>query len=403
MNVEGRGAVRGTIGSVNRRWSVLPVAARDGVFAAVLAAVSFLPSLENAGLGLAVPGASRGFDALTAVLILGQSLPLALRRRAPAWCLGIVAASYFVQQGAGGRSMYFAGMGLVIALYSAAAHQKRGRAVTAAALTVAFLGLVIELNARGTSIQIPDAVTFYGLYGAFWALGVWVRRQAIKESASYQREAELAVVTERARIARELHDVVTHHVTAMVVQADAASFLPGAPARVSASLETIAETGRQALVELRHQLGVLQPGASGDADRVPAIDRLADIVERARASGQPVRLVERGNPQELTGPVGLAICRVVQEALTNAIKHAPARDTIVTVARTAAEIEVDIMTTAADPSSATRSPSLLGSSGSGRGLLGLAERVGLLGGEFEAGPVGSGGFRVNARIPVGAS
>jgi signal transduction histidine kinase len=204
---------------------------------------------------------------------------------------------------------------------------------------------------------------------------------------------------ERARIAHELHDIVTHHVTAMVVQAHAAQYLvSGEPDRVSAGLTAISETGRRALADLRDLLAVLRvPEPAAGSERSPTLSQLAELVERTRAAGQPVELIEEGTPRRGSDGVELAAYRVAQESLTNALKHAPGRRTVVRVGHLADEIRVEV-TTAAGPDGAGRRPA----GRSGHGLLGLAERVGLYGGELRAGPAPDGTFQVHATIPRSA-
>jgi signal transduction histidine kinase len=204
----------------------------------------------------------------------------------------------------------------------------------------------------------------------------------------------VATAVERARIARELHDVVTHHVTAMVVQADAAQFLVGsAPERAGDGLVAISDTGRRALTELRHLLGVLEAtGDSAVVDRAPTLGRLGDLVEQARMSGQPVELTERGDQRQRAVDVELAAYRVVQEALTNAVKHAKGRPTAVTVNHHDDHLDIEV-TTHGSAGAAPVVPS------GGRGLEGLRERVRMLDGELVAAAGPDGGFSVRARIP----
>lgn len=390
------------------RWRAWPVLVRDGLLAALLAGLTFVPAMAGSGIGLVVPPA-REVDAAVVVLALGQCLPLVLRRRAPALCLLPVAVCFALFQLHGSNAVA-SGMGLVVALYSAGAYQRRGRVALAVAATALYLVMVVGLHASGPAESLEQEVTFYLLLAACWLVGQWVRAQRREEVAHRHLERAAAAAAERARIARELHDVVTHHVTAMVIQADAATYLTDRPERLGTALGDIADTGRQALVELRHQLGVLQPAAAGadaggrGAVRAPVLEPLEDLVARAEASGQPVRLVRHGRSQDLPEVVALAVHRVVQESLTNALKHAPSCRTTVTVERTGTAVDVEVVT-AGRP---TGSPAALrvggapqlGAAGSGRGLTGLADRVEVLGGRFDAGPRPAGGFAVRARIPV---
>jgi len=385
------------------RWHALPVLTQDAALAALLAALTFVPALAGSGTGL-VRLPAEPVDLTVVVLALGQCLPLVARRRAPALCLALVGVSFALFQLRGSGAVY-SGMGLIVALYSAGAYQQRARALLAGAASAGFVVMVVAVHTTGSVESVADDVTFYLASVACWVVGRWVQARRAQEAAHRDAERAAAAADERARIARELHDVVTHHVTAMVVQADAAAYLTDRPERVTAVLGDIAGTGRQALVELRHQLGVLRVPADGSAGRMPALEPLADVVERVRASGQPVHLVQRAELVDLPGPTALAVHRVVQESLTNALKHAPARCTTVTVVRTGtgagAVVDVEV-TTAGSPAGRPAAPSALVDAGSGRGLAGLAERVGVLGGRLEAGPRPGGGFGVRARIPVGA-
>ncbi|MGO2113079.1 MAG: sensor histidine kinase, partial [Pseudoclavibacter sp.] len=197
-----------------------------------------------------------------------------------------------------------------------------------------------------------------------------------------------AIAAERARIAHELHDVVTHHVTAMVVQAEAGQFRDEIDPQTRDLLASIAEGGRTTLVDLRSLLGALE----GDAEisRSPAQQNVDDIVARARTAGQQVEFVERGERQTLTGARGLVLIRVVQESLTNAMKHA--RDGAASVAITYGEREILIEVVSSGRRSAASTPG-------GRGIIGMRERVEFVGGELQAEPSGER-FIVRAKIPA---
>ncbi|HWG16004.1 MAG TPA: histidine kinase dimerization/phosphoacceptor domain-containing protein, partial [Streptosporangiaceae bacterium] len=195
---------------------------QDGVLAVVLAVVAFAPPLAANGVALGELGQHR-LGITGAVLSAAQALPLAVRRRWPGWCLAVVAGAFGAYQLGGYRSS-FASVGLFIALYSAGAHQRRHRRPLAAAATAAYTVLAAVLATRGSPERVIDWITFYLLLVACWGAGAVVRSRAAAEEARRRQSVELAMVAERARIARELHDVVTHHVTAMVVQADATQF-----------------------------------------------------------------------------------------------------------------------------------------------------------------------------------
>lgn len=371
--------------------------------AGVLTVASFMPQLAGNGLQLGQL-AVRHADAWTAVLTLGQCLPLAVRRRCPAVCLAVVAVSFAAYQSLGYRSN-FAGTALFIAVYSAGAHIGTFRRASAAAATAGYVALAVSLHRLRSPERLIDYGTFYIALLACWGAGTWMRARQAAETGRRREGAQQAIAAERAHIAREIHDVVTHHVTAIVVQADSAQHLLGpAPDRAAESLTAISGTGRRALAELRHLLGVLDdPEATAGllpARGVPAPStgeagaggRFLDLVERIRLAGQPVELFEYGEQASMAAAPELAVYRVVQEALTNAVKHAPGRPTVVKV-HYGEEVRVDV--TNEGPAAGAFTP--------GRGLTGLRERVRLCGGELSAGGLLGGGFGVSARIPSGAA
>ncbi len=406
------------IGRGAERWRRWPVGVHDGVLAVLVTVALFVPSLRHNGLVLG-DLQPRRMDDLGVVLGVGQSLPLVWRRRSPALCLALIGACFGAYQALGYQSL-FAGTGLLLALYSAGAHLGHRRLATAVAATGGYAALAGVLHALGSPDRVSDYTALYLVLAACWAAGSWVRARAGAEVERRARERDAATVLERARIARELHDVVTHHVTAMVVQADAAAFLTGSPQRLAASLSDIATTGRAALVELRHQLGALQASPTTSApttppgtpvheapDRSPVVGDLEALVERTATTGLRVHLEKRGNPGRAGDGVTLAVHRVVQESLTNAMKHAPDAVTTVQVTYQATGVDAIItsapvrMSGTATAVSGPASPSAqAGTTAPGRGLLGLQERLRLLGGTLQATPLPDGGFRVHAHIPT---
>jgi signal transduction histidine kinase len=365
---------------------------RDSALALALALIAFVPPLATHGTRLGeLP--HRSLDALAVAAALAQSLPLALRRLWPAATLAVVAAGFAVQELRG--YVTFASMGLLIAIYSAAAHQRYLRRWTAGAATAAYVTLSIGLHLAGSANRAADYVVFYLCLAAAWLLGAYVRAMRSAEEMRRRVEAEAARADERARIARELHDVVTHHVTAMVVQANAAQFLP--PDRTGESLTAIKETGKKALGDLRDLLGVLDPSREARRDRMPGLTELPLLIEQTRAAGQPVSLVEEGSPPAALGSGReLTAYRVVQESLTNALKYAAGRPTVVHVGYRSSGVDISVSTA---PSQRSRWADPVG--GSGRGLTGLRQRVELFGGSLSAGPDGDGGFTVSAHLPAG--
>nr|WP_203593017.1 histidine kinase [Streptomyces sp. SID9124] len=360
-------------------------------FGLLLLALSLVPAFHRHGTQLgAVP--ERPFDAAAALAAVLESLSLALRRRWPTVCLALVALGFAVDQ-LGGYHMV-AGTALPFAVLSAGAHLDRHRRLVALAMTAAYVPLALALHRYGTE-PADEFLTFYLVLALVWGVGAWLRATRAAEAEHRRRVAEDSRTAERARIARELHDVVTHHVTAMVVQTEAARCLTAAPDRLDRTLGTVAETGRRAINDLRHLLDLLDPGHGAEA-RTPSVGRIRVLVEQARGAGQSVDFTEQGAPAESTGSADLVAYRVVQEALTNALKYARGSRTSVLVRHGGREITVEIGTDGSGGRAEVPA-------GSGRGLAGLRERVGVLGGEFSAEPVPGGGFVVRARIPSGSA
>ncbi|RKN41665.1 sensor histidine kinase [Streptomyces hoynatensis] len=377
---------------------------QDAVLAAALALLALVPTLSAIGPQLGdLP--ERRQDAAGVALALAQSLPLMFRRRRPGACLAVIGAAFAAHQ-ALGCPQTFGGIGLYLALYAAGAHRARHRQGLAVAASAGYAVLAAVLHHRGSPQQVPDYLAFYAVLAVAWLAGAAVRRWRAEEAERRLLAAELAIGAERARLARELHDVVTHHVTAMVVQADAAQFLLGtAPDRAGESLTAISGTGRRALTELRSLLGVLEATSAaapaGDAQgagRGPALGKVSDLVGQARLSGQPVEWREEGAPRPRPVDVELAAYRVVQEALTNAMKYATGRPTAVEVRHGDERLEIEVTTEGPGRDAHLPKPRKPLPAG-GRGLNGLRERVRMLDGELIAGARPDGGFSVRAVIP----
>ncbi|BFU45625.1 sensor histidine kinase [Krasilnikovia sp. MM14-A1004] len=357
---------------------------RDAWLAGVFTGLALLPPLSTMS---AIFGdlPRRPFDGFALVLVLAQTLPLILRTRRPAACLTIVGMSFALYE-ALAYPPQFGTVTVYLALYSVAAHQKRFRRQIAVVASVAYVVLATVVFLLGSPDRVVDFVVFYVMLTAFWALGSFVRHRRAEEAERRRMAALAATAAERTRIARELHDVVTHHVTAMVVQADATQFLTAAPERVVTGLTAIGAAGRRALTELRSLLDVLE--ATGD----PAT--IGDLVEHTRQSGQPIELIEEDDAAALPVGVRLAVYRVAQEGLTNAVKYAAGLPTTVRIARRDGRVEVEVTNVAAPV------PVSVGALSGGRGLGGLRDRVEMLGGELTAGEEPDGRFRLHAAIPT---
>ncbi|MFF4015123.1 sensor histidine kinase [Streptomyces sp. NPDC001843] len=230
-----------------------------------------------------------------------------------------------------------------------------------------------------------------------------LEERATRLEKEREAQAKVAVAAERARIARELHDVVAHNVSVMVVQADGAAYvLDAAPDQAKKALETISSTGRQALAEMRRLLGVLRTGEhkeSGEYVPQPDVEQIDDLVEQCRSSGLPVDFKVEGTPRPLPSGVELTAYRIVQEALTNTRKHGgPNAGASVRL------VYFDDGLGLLVEDDGKGAPHELyeegGADGQGHGLIGMRERVGMVGGTLDAGPRPGGGFRISALLPL---
>ncbi|BCB78062.1 histidine kinase [Phytohabitans flavus] len=372
------------------RWRRYPVTVRDLPVPLLLIAASLVPALHPYGTQVGnLP--DRPFDLAALGVVALEALPLVVRRRWPLACLALVTLGFAVDQLL--RYHTVAGTALAIALLSAGAHLERHRRTTAVLVSVAYVPLAVALDRLGSTEGVTGFATFYLALALLWGIGAWLRGARAAEAERRRHVAETTRAAERTRIARELHDVVTHHVTAMVVQAEAARYLTAAPERLDQTLTSVTDTGRRAISDLRHLLDLLNPDHSTEP-ATQSVGELRTLVEQTRQAGQPVEFTQEGSPHETIGSAEVAAYRVVQEALTNALKYAHGSPTVVHVQHGAREITVEVTTEGSGAAGA--SPG-----GSGRGLRGLRERVGVLGGELSAGRRPGGGFVVQARIPAG--
>ncbi|MCX4972513.1 sensor histidine kinase [Streptomyces sp. NBC_00620] len=246
-----------------------------------------------------------------------------------------------------------------------------------------------------------------------WVLGDSIRTrraylaQLEERAARLEKEREaqskVAVAAERARIARELHDVVAHNVSVMVVQADGAAYvMDTAPEQARKALETISGTGRQALAEMRRLLGVLRTGEHqevGEYVPQPDVEQLADLIEQCRTSGLPVDFKVEGTPRPLPSGVELTAYRIVQEALTNTRKHG-GPNTGASVRLVYFDDGLGLLVEDDGKGAPHELYEEGGADGQGHGLIGMRERVGMVGGTLDAGPRPGGGFRISALLPL---
>jgi signal transduction histidine kinase len=374
-------------------------------------------------------------------LVCAQCLPLALRR---VWPVPVLICSGVLRDLYDALKFGFAPLPLAPAIAFATVAD-RSRPVIRWITVVASVGGVAYSQSLPGHDQPYDAIVQASIFGAAWAIGTLSRhrRAALAAAASRAARAEAsldvaavgAAAAERVRIARELHDVVAHHVSLIAVQAEAVgALLPARPAEASRSADAIAATARQALTELRRLLGVLRFNAadqdpSSERTRLtpaPSLSRLDDLLTSVRASGLPVTCTFSGAEAALAPGVDLTAYRIVQEALTNALRHAPGSSAAVTIAyedaclslevtntspqaRTATATSTSatasstpatpatpVTTTPVTPAASVTSAALAG----GYGLAGIAERVASCGGSLALGPAADGGFTVTARLPL---
>jgi signal transduction histidine kinase len=395
----------------------------------LLSILSYTPQMHPAWLAL--------------LLVAGQCLPLALRR---VWPVPALIACGLVRNLYDSLLFGFAPLPLAPAIGVATVAERSGLALRLCTVAGYGAGLGWSQTLPGHT-QPYDAIVQVFIFGAAWAVGTLSRRRraalvaaasrAARAEAALDQAAAGAAAAERLRIARELHDVVAHHVSLMAVQAEAVgALLPARPEAAAASADLIGSTARTAMTELRRLLGVLRFSAGQHPEQtqfapVPSLARLDDLLDLVREAGLEVTCAVRGPVAALPPGIDLTAYRILQEALTNALRHAPGASASVRVAYAADDLTVEVANTApprvaslvpqaapvaagAAPAvrAATRLASVSGladgpgsaglpvSSGAGYGLAGIAERVASCGGFLSLGPAADGGFTVTARLPL---
>ncbi len=359
------------------------------------------------GLGLVGPGAhGLGWSLLLSAMM---SVSLYWRRRAPftvlavCFALGLAQVTAALGHGLDSSTMPgFYDLGIIIAIFSAVAYGTPATRLVAAAGGIggaSVAALVWASGVRNTRDETLASCVLFAPVLLAWAFGTVTRTRraylaGLEDRAErLQRErealAQVAVAQERERIARELHDIIAHSVSLMIVASD------GAEAAIEQenigearkAVAAIGQTGRDALTDLRLLLGMLRTDR-GIAEPQPGIDQLEDLVGSVPLK---VRLRVAGPPRELPQGLALAVFRIVQEALTNAVKHAgPEASADVRLSYSSSAMEVEVSDDGCGPIPPSRN---------GHGLIGMRERVAMFGGTFSAGPRASGGFRVLARLP----
>jgi signal transduction histidine kinase len=344
----------------------------------------------------------------TAVVVAVATLALAWRQRRPFATLCVVAGAIAGPELFGTLTFTLWGhfVPLLVAAYTAARWCDRRAAVLAAAIVAATIAVVLlRVPAAGSAGNIPFAVVPAAVV---MLAGQVLRHRHVRATelaarahrleTEHEADVAAALADERGRIARELHDVVAHCVSVMVVQAGVAeALLDRSPERVREPLQAVQETGQHAITELTRMLGLLRGGQSDAQDRLapqPGVAQLPELVDRLVASGLLVELSSVGDVRPLPPGVDLTVFRIVQEALTNTLKHAgPDAAARVELRYLSGAVEIEVT----DDGAAGSTPA-----GSGHGLLGMAERASVFGGALEAGARPRGGFRVFVTLPVDA-
>ena len=372
-----------------------------GTALAVIAVIGML-TIDTDALG----DTARESDALGIALGVVPPLLLAIRRRHPVltlWLSAAVVIPFWVLEYADVTTS----LALLVHSYTVAAHLERPKSIVHAVATgTVLIGvMIIGVFAEDTDLPAIAVVGNVIVFGTAWLLGDSLRNrraylaevEARVERAEVDRIAavERAARDERTRIARDLHDVVAHAVSVMVVQAGAARrILDRDPASASHALLQVETTGREALQELRSVLGVPRDGDGVSTEPQPSGAKVTDLVERVRAAGLDVDLHIEGDPGALPPGVGITVFRVVQESLTNVVKHAGPARADVHVEIGSEHVDVQVVDDGRGPAARDGD--------SGQGHIGMRERVEAFGGDLDVGPRPGGGFRVRARVPFEA-
>jgi signal transduction histidine kinase len=377
-----------------------------------------LLALVAAGLSLAqMQGypSPKDRSTLNIAFVLLQTLPLTFRRRAPFTVFAIAALALAVQGNLGLQGPLFAFLAVNLALYSLAAYGHRRLAVLgvvawALLLAVRLVQLIVTTWPSVAITDVYDVFDDFVLLGAAWTLGDGVRQRRAHTAALEDRAARLerereekarqAATQERLRIARELHDVVAHSLSVIGVQAGAARLVLDAdsdPTRAREAVAAIEATANQAMTEMRRALGILRDTERSGAALapLPGLGQLSSLLDQMRAAGLAAELTVEGTPRPLATSIDLSAYRIVQEALTNALRHARANRAEVVVCYGAHDIQVEVTDDGRGP------PPSAGLS-QGAGMIGMRERVALFGGELSVGPRPQGGYAVRVRLPTSA-
>jgi signal transduction histidine kinase len=336
-------------------------------------------------------------------------VPLAWRRRSPVAAATVVVAVGLIQL-VTLNSFLAADVAALVMIYALAAYapQWASRGGLALGLLGAVLASLRYFSANVSDALVPTALVIGVAVVASWALGDLRRARLLRYDSLEERarlleverdqEMRLAATAERARIARELHDVVAHSLSVVIAQADGGRYAGKAdPEAATGALDAIAATGRQALADMRSLLGVLREGSGEEYAPQPDVAAIPALVEDVRSSGLDVDLIVEGESRPLPAGPQLAAYRIVQESLTNVLKHAgPASRAWVRLQWRPDALELSVLDDGRGASAA-----MVDSDGEGQGVRGMLERAKLHGGRLEAGPRTGGGFGVHAALPYG--
>ena len=348
-------------------------------------------------------------DAFGMLLVVGQTLPLAVALRYPMAALTVIMVSFTVHAGLDYDAIWVVQFSALFSFFIAVI--RGGSRQSLLALVVVYIAVTVSFGFLLDNGQVGDVVVQFLLFGGIWVVGNLFRTRRIRLESVEQIVVELegeqdrlareAVQDERARIARELHDVLGHTLNLIVIQAGAAQrVFNNSPEKTLDAVKSIESTSRQALSDVDKMLGILRD--PDDTDEAvpslkarPSMSRLNSLVEELRATGQPLELDVIGTPTALSPSMDLSAYRVVQEALTNVMTHASGANALVKIEYSGESLAVTITN---DSSGVDK---LAGRKSGGRGIIGMRERTTLFGGNFNAARSNDGGWQVHASFPIG--
>ncbi|MFL5831768.1 MAG: sensor histidine kinase [Solirubrobacteraceae bacterium] len=377
-----------------RSWLVRRIdAAAPWVLDVAIVLVLIVPTVAIFAHGAKRP---TGLNPVTIVFSALSVMPLLVRRR---WPVEALSAILILGVAAPGPAVF--SPPALVALYTIASRRPRRVAIIAAGLVIVVF--VLRQWVWGYNLPLSGVISAIALTGAALALGLYRAtrlayvEQLRERAARLERERELlgeqAAADERLRIARELHDVVAHNVSLMVIQAQALAATAAEDEAAKRSAETIADLGRGAMSEMHRTLELMRDGSSdGGRAPQPTLAELGPLLEQARAAGVSADLLVTGRARALEAGVELSAYRIVQEALTNVIKHAGSAHASVRVAYGDSGLELEILDDGPGAPNGEHARA-------GHGLVGMRERVALFGGSLETGPANGAGYRVRARLP----